>query len=297
MDCKRPTRYNSKICFVLFSPVFRPASPPTLNLLPLSPSLSTNEDGGVSSKLDIRGAAGAASPSALHACLSIEHPSSTVLLATGSPASPGFTEALFQDSSGALLSSSSVGGGDAAAASEAQDEPGEEAAGIKGALAHVVGPGELGVRGAETDAVSASEGVVDEDGRALKKLKAMPGEGAGEEASVSIAERLEALSEAVDKEASRKARGARGGVLALAGADGAAVQPRAESLSTVLTQALQSGDESLLAQCLAVGDQGIIEATVERLPSSKVLQFLLRCACREGGSLSWLYAGRQRVKC
>lgn len=41
-------------------------------------------------------------------------------------------------------------------------------------------------------------------------------------------------------------------------------------------QALQSGDESLLEQCLSVGDQGMIEATVERLPSSKVLQFLLR---------------------
>ena len=54
------------------------------------------------------------------------------------------------------------------------------------------------------------------------------------------------------------------------------MQPRAESLSTVLTQALQSGDESLLEQCLAVGDQGVIEATVQRLPSAKVLQFLLR---------------------
>lgn len=43
-----------------------------------------------------------------------------------------------------------------------------------------------------------------------------------------------------------------------------------------LIQALQSGDESLLEQCLSVGDQGMIEATVERLPSSKVLQFLLR---------------------
>lgn len=41
-------------------------------------------------------------------------------------------------------------------------------------------------------------------------------------------------------------------------------------------QALQSGDESLLEQCLSVGDQGMIDATVERLPSSKVLQFLLR---------------------
>lgn len=166
-----------------------------------------------------------------------------------------------------MLSSSTVGGEPLE-----NDEDGEERAGSKGALAHVVGPGELGVRGAEKDAVSVGDGP-DEDGRAVKRLKVGEGETEGGEASMTIAERLEALSEAIDHEAERNRP--KGGVLALTGTGGA-VQPRAESLSTVLTQALQSGDESLLEQCLAVGDQGVIEATVERLPSSKVLQFLLR---------------------
>lgn len=227
------------------------------------------------SKLDIRGAAGKGSPSALHACLSSARPSAAALLATGSLASPSFAEAVFEDSAGALLPSSVVGVSPAGEEDEPQED--EVVAGTKGALSHVVGPGELGIRGVEKDVVSHGEGI-DEDGRFLKRLKA--GREEGGEASLSIAERLEALSAAIDEEAEKSGSGkARGdGVLALmgGGADEGAIQPRAESLSTVLTQALQSGDESLLEQCLAVGDQSVIEATVERLPSSKVLPFLLR---------------------
>lgn len=104
------------------------------------------------SKLDIHGAAGASSsPSALHACLSSERPSSAIVLATGSPASPGFAEVAFQDAAGGLLPSAAVSGGPAGGDAE-------EAKGEKGGLAHVVGPGELGIRGAEKDAVVAAEG-------------------------------------------------------------------------------------------------------------------------------------------
>ncbi|CAM9955197.1 unnamed protein product, partial [Ectocarpus fasciculatus] len=222
----------------------------------------TDGKGGAVSKLDIRGAAGgpSSSPSALHGRLSSERPSSAVLLATGSAASPGFAEASFQDEAGSLLSSSSVA---AAAGGHADGDDEEEGTGDKGGPAHVVGPGELGIRGAEKDSVAGGgvrgdeleDGAGGEDGdsRAPKRLKA--GGEEEEEAGMTIADRLEALS---------------------AAGEGGAVQPRAESLSTVLTQALQSGDESLLEQCLDVVDQGVIEATVERLPSSKVLQFLLR---------------------
>ncbi|CAN0106013.1 unnamed protein product [Ascophyllum nodosum] len=226
------------------------------------------KDGGVS-KIDISGADGAASPSALLGCLSHDRPSSAVLIATGSPASPGFTEVLFEDDAGALLPSAAVEGGVSPEQEREEDEP----LGEKGPLTHVVGPGELGIRGKEKDsAADAGEGLraEDEDGRAAKRLKATGG-GEGD-AGMTIAERLEALSEAIDRDAetavgARKRRG---------GEEEGALQPRAESLSTVLTQALQSGDESLLEQCLAVGNQDVIEATVERLASSKVLPFLLR---------------------
>lgn len=188
---------------------------------------------------------------------------------------------MFQDESGALLAASTAGKTSVNDDGETggQEEGGGDKVGSKGALAHVVGPGELGIGGVEKDsALSGGGGEFDEDGRALKRLRAEE----GGEASMTIAERLEALSDVIDEEAARVESGKRRvGVLAVAAGgvgegEGGVVQPRAESLATVLTQALQSGDESLLEQCLAVGDQGVIEATVERLPSSKVLQFLLR---------------------
>lgn len=111
------------------------------------------------SKLDIHGAAGA-SPSALHARLSSERPSAAILLATGSPGSPLFTEALFEDAGGALLRSSST------AVSGSEDGGGEEEEkGKKGPLAHVVGPGELGIRGSEKDSVAAGRGGDEDEDR------------------------------------------------------------------------------------------------------------------------------------
>lgn len=69
----------------------------------------------------------------------------------------------------------------------------------------------------------------------------MKAEGAEGEAGMTIADRLEALSAAIDEEAERSGAAAKGGVLALtsaaaAGGKGGAIQPRAESLATVLTQ-------------------------------------------------------------
>ena len=52
--------------------------------------------------------------------------------------------------------------------------------------------------------------------------------------------------------------------------------PKADSLVTILEQALQSSDDALLEECLAVSDQRVVDLTVERLPSVRVLPFLLR---------------------
>lgn len=84
--------------------------------------------------------------------------------------------------------------------------------------------------------------------RAAKRLKA---EGAEGEAGMTIADRLEALSAAIDEEAERSGA-ARGGVLALTSAAGGkdgAIQPRAESLATVLTQ-VEGGAFALGVWCL-----------------------------------------------
>lgn len=168
------------------------------------------------------------------------------------------------------------------------EEDDQNVPGAKSAPAHVVGPGELGIRGLEQDHaalemddgddVEGGGGKLDGDGRALKRLKAEEKEGGSAAAALSIAERLEALSEEIgmagrnhadspwmDKDSSA--------VVEAAGPEG---QPLVQSLSTVLTQALQSGDEALLEKCLGVGDEEVMEATVEKLPTSKVLPFLLR---------------------
>lgn len=107
------------------------------------------------SKLDIRGAVGdpSSSPSVRHGCLSSERPSSAALLATGPTASPGFAEVVFEDTAGGLLPSAAVSGGPGG-----EDGVEEEAKGEKAGLAHVVGPGELGIRGSEKDAMVAAEG-------------------------------------------------------------------------------------------------------------------------------------------
>lgn len=231
---------------------------------------------GTVAKLDISGpAAGAkaSSPSALFACFSADRPSSAILLATGSLASPGFTEALFEDKSGALCSTLTIASG-AISDVGGSGQGGDEGTGEKSAPAHVVGPGELGIKGFEKDnADSFGDGgeEADEDGRPLKRLK-------GDEAGMSIAERLEALSEEIDEEGARRSiiQAKSTGTLALPNGMMGGEQPRVESLATVLTQALQSGDNGLLEKCLGVSEQGVIEATVERLPSSKVLPFLLR---------------------
>ena len=69
---------------------------------------------------------------------------------------------------------------------------------------------------------------------------------------------------------------------ALAAAEAPKEQPRAvpttESLVTVLEQALQSLDDALLEECLAVSDEQVVDATVERLSALRVLPLLLHLA-------------------
>ena len=52
--------------------------------------------------------------------------------------------------------------------------------------------------------------------------------------------------------------------------------PSSDSLVVLVEQALQSGDDVLLEQCLACDDKDIIDATTSKLPTSKVFLFLRR---------------------
>ncbi|CAM9114730.1 unnamed protein product [Discosporangium mesarthrocarpum] len=244
--------------------------------------------------------------------LSLDRPG-VMILALGSAGSkaPEFREIAFQDHTGALLpSASAVADGDSErnnATSTNGDSSRAPTLTLKDSQAqvHVVGPGEMGIPGVERDlagdvgvrrAVKKRRREGEEEEGANETLHQEDHREEGEEEQdfhgMTIAERLEALSEAFDKveEVADSCRGEGEGDLAMLGAaaqEGGravggelSVVPRAESLSTVLSQALQSGDENLLEQVLGTGDQGVIEATVERLPSSKVVPFLLRVVAK-----------------
>lgn len=52
--------------------------------------------------------------------------------------------------------------------------------------------------------------------------------------------------------------------------------PSSDSLVVLVEQALQSGDDVLLEQCLACDDTDIIDATTSKLPTSKIFLFMRR---------------------
>jgi U3 small nucleolar RNA-associated protein 5 len=54
----------------------------------------------------------------------------------------------------------------------------------------------------------------------------------------------------------------------------------ADSLVTLVDQALQSGDDTLLEQCLSCGDLDTIDATAENLPSGRVLLLMRRLVAK-----------------
>ena len=56
--------------------------------------------------------------------------------------------------------------------------------------------------------------------------------------------------------------------------------PAADSLVTLIDQALQSGDDALLEQCLSYGDLAVIETTAESLPSGRVLLLMKRLVAK-----------------
>ena len=52
--------------------------------------------------------------------------------------------------------------------------------------------------------------------------------------------------------------------------------PTSDSLVALLDQALQSGDDSLLEQCIGCEDPSVIEATAARLPTGRIVSFMKR---------------------
>eukprot|EP01039_Chlorochromonas_danica_P004230 gene4230-4647_t len=97
---------------------------------------------------------------------------------------------------------------------------------------------------------------------------ALPVSGANE---VSLGERLELLSKQLTSLEANATNGSSSSqLLALSNGDA----PTADSLVTLIDQALQSSDDDLLEQCLQCGDLDVISATTKQLPTHRILLFL-----------------------
>lgn len=120
----------------------------------------------------------------------------------------------------------------------------------------------------EVNGVASSREVDDMDAaspRAAKRAKKAGEDKSAEGGNLSIAERLDALSSALASTAAASSSSASGHAV-----------PTAESLATLLEQALHSLDDGLLEDCLAVSDPQVVGATIDRLTPGRVLPFLAR---------------------
>ena len=99
-------------------------------------------------------------------------------------------------------------------------------------------------------------------------------EGEQNDADVVLGDRVEALSQELSVDITQQREDE---ALALATPQSDALAPPPSlSMSAVLDQALQSGDNAMLEYCLAVQTQPIVESTVDRLSPQRAVQFIDR---------------------
>lgn len=143
--------------------------------------------------------------------------------------------------------------------------------GVESALfaPEVLGPHEMG--GVKRPIVST------ENGEQQKRSKTDNGNmitASGDSSELTLEARLESLSNSLatleDRAETKKSDKA--GVLLPA--------PTSDSMVTLIDQALQSGDDGLLEQCLSCADGDIVEATARRLPTSRVVMFLRKLVAK-----------------
>eukprot|EP00741_Cyanophora_paradoxa_P007161 tig00000123_g6930.t1 len=152
--------------------------------------------------------------------------------------------------------------------------PGMAAAGLQSGLAAMDTSEDGGAAGAKADKKSKKKrkergGAAEEE---EEEEAPAPADGIVAEDEEDEEETLE------DRVAALGLEGEAGGKAGAAKAERA--PPRADSLQPLLVQALQSGDGTLLEQCLRVTNERVIQTTVSRLPTSSVLPFLKRVVAK-----------------
>lgn len=215
-------------------------------------------------------AAGAAPrPAAAHVRITAQHRRRTVVpvlavrfatadtlqLAFGSPAQPYFDMLACVDASGALCD----------VAVERSDDRGRA---LLGDTAGAV-PSRTGSSADATDGIVLNPSQMRVSGGLPETAYAAARQRASDPATAepTMAERLRARNEAQQRRSKAAA-----GVRAPAAAEDAV--PRAESMAEMLAQALRSGDQQLLEDCLNRTNEAMVRATLLRLPATAALPLL-----------------------
>lgn len=146
----------------------------------------------------------------------------------------------------------------------------------------VLGPGEQGGVGPSQDLTSSSKKArrkgSDADGE-QQQMDEQPEQQGNDEPS--IAERLLSLTQQLDDDSDdEEERESRTSKKSAVGSASGAIVPRAESLVTVLNQALISQDEAQLEVAFQCHDRSIIETTISQLNPASVMTLLTKLVAR-----------------
>jgi hypothetical protein len=196
-----------------------------------------------------------------------------VSLVVGSLANPQFVHVQYvSEESGRLLASVSAAASTDGKLDTSSAKSASKADMVEAAIAStpmVLGPLEAG---------PTKKPKVDENALLQKYLATDGSNGAVVSAAVqadelTLEQRLEILSSSIAaQESSLK--------LAKSAASSSLSKPTSDSLVTLIDQALQLNDDSLLEECLACEDLAVVDATVSRLAANRVVPFLKKLVAK-----------------
>eukprot|EP01041_Mallomonas_annulata_P003081 gene3081-6040_t len=207
--------------------------------------------------------------------------SSTITIASGQTIHPHFIRLDFQSTDGTFLEEMSIPSSSATALlssskSKATTSSREETSNISH-VATVLGPHETGgsKRPVIDTLVSSSNKRVrsGSNGGDMTTITSTSSSDVFLDVNLTLEERLESLSATM-----LEAENIRVSSQTSNGFNNE--NPSSDSLVVLIDQALQSGDDSLLEQCLSCEDRDVVEATARRLPAGKVLLLLRRLVAK-----------------
>jgi hypothetical protein len=197
-----------------------------------------------------------------------------IVLAVGQKSHPLFIHAEIEDVTGKVLSSVNVSAKKQNGSVEANGKNGKSTTALQDPS--VLGPHEMGgTKRPLLEEVSSSSKKAKQNGDAhelqggdsslLLVASSDPEELTLEQRLESLSRNLQRLEDASDKPQTTKA---------------SLATPTTDSLVTLVDQALQSGDDALLEQCLVVTDNAVVEATARRLPTGRIVVFLRKLVAK-----------------